>query len=56
MATSWNDEWFRDATKEEVQQIYGDKGYLLKEALEHWRKMNPVQKRKTEKPDEKEQA
>lgn len=46
--TSWNDAWFKDATKEEVKELYGDKGYLLNQALEHWKLMNPHQKKKAE--------
>lgn len=44
--TSWNDEWFKEATKEEVKEVYGDKGPLLVQALEHWKLMNPAPKRK----------
>lgn len=48
---SFNDEWFKTATKEEVTEIY--KGKLeFGQAIEHWKKMNPP-KRKTTVPEEK---
>lgn len=53
--TSWNDDWFREATKEEVKELYGDKEYLLNEALEHWKRLNPVKKKKEEEPKQAEE-
>ena len=42
---SFNDEWFKDATKEEVTETY--KGKIeFGQAIEHWKKLNPVRHRK----------
>jgi len=48
---SFNDEWFKEATKDEVVEIYKGKPEYT-QALDHWKKLNPP-KRKTPVSEEK---
>lgn len=41
---SFNDEWFKNATKEEVTEIY--KGKIeFGQAIDHWKKLNPPRRK-----------